>query len=217
MNAPLSPERIGHLLRDWVQIFERLAIESQSALPLFDDLVARYAEPHRHYHNLQHIADVLETAEKLIDLAATPEAVRLAIWYHDAIYDTRAKDSEERSAQLATESLRSIGVDAQLIEKTAALIRATAHALEAPADIDADIVLDADLSILAADEERYARYAGAIRREFAWVDESAYRAGRSQVLHTFLNRPRIFRTGRMFEACEAAARTNIARELKSLC
>ncbi len=216
MSESLPPDRFELLHRSWLQLFDRLAVEPKLAQPFFDDLVARYSEPHCHYHNLEHIADVLEVAGKLIGLAASPEAIFLAVWFHDAIYDTHAKDNEERSAQLAAEKLHSLGVAPDLIDKTANLILATAHTSESRDDIDSHILLDADLAILAAEEERYRRYAEAIRKEYAWVDEAAYRTGRSRVLQAFLNRPRIFHTREMFEAGEAAARRNIARELATL-
>ena len=195
---------------------ERLAIAPAAAYPLFDDLVARYREPHRHYHNLEHISEVLQVISRLIDTAANPDAIYLAAWYHDAIYDPRSKDNEERSAFLAAQTLGTLPLSPELIEKTGQLIRATAHTSERIDDIDAHILLDADLAILAAETRRYQRYAEAIRKEYSSVGEVAYRAGRSQVLRSFLGRPRIYHTVRMFEVGEGAARRNIARELEVL-
>lgn len=216
MNEVISPEKLESLQRSWVGLFERLGFEPAAVYPAFDDLVARYQEPHRHYHNLEHIAEVLKIVGKLSGRATNLDAIQLAGWYHDAIYDSKAKDNETRSADLALETLGKIGLAAGLIEQAAALIRATAHSSEPPSDIDAAILLDADLAILAAEEKRYRRYAADIRREYAWVEESAYRAGRSEVLAMFLKRPRIFQTELMFELGEAAARRNLAWEVEHL-
>ena len=102
---------------------------------------------------------------------------------------------------------------ADVIAKVGRSIRATAHANADPADADELVLLDADLSILGAEAERYAKYAAAIRREYVHVEESAYRAGRRRVLESFLARPRIYRTERLFAVGEAAARANIAGEI----
>lgn len=216
MDSCLSPERLVSLQRSWVSLFDRIGIAPVAAYPLFDELVERYREPQRHYHNLEHIAEVLKVAGKLIGLASQPDAILLSAWYHDAIYDPRAKDNEERSAELAIQELGSAGVRMELIDNTAALIRATAHFDEPANDIDTHILLDADLAILAAEARRYQRYADDIRKEYAWVSDAGYRAGRAHVLGSFLKRLRIYRTPLMFEVGEAAARANLAAEIERL-
>lgn len=216
MDSYFPPERLESLQRSWVALFDRLGIEPVIAYPCFDGLVERYRESHRHYHNLEHIAEVLKVAGKLIGLASQPDAILLSAWYHDAIYDPRAKDNEERSADLAIRELAVAGVCGELIDKTAALIRATAHTDEPADDIDTHILLDADLAILAAEARRYQRYADDIRKEYAWVSDADYRTGRAQVLGSFLKRPRIYRTALMFEVGEQAARTNMAAEIERL-
>jgi len=210
-----SPERLELLQRTWVMQLARLGIQPGAAYPLFDDLAARYQEPYRHYHNLEHIGEVLKVISKLGDQAADPLALFLAAWYHDAIYDPRAKDNEDRSAELAISSLTALAVPEELLNNVAAMIRATAHTA-ALADGDTVILLDADLAILGAEEKRYGRYAQAIRQEYSWVDDNAYRTGRARVLESFLKRERIYRTQRMFEAGEQAARENMRRELELL-
>jgi predicted metal-dependent HD superfamily phosphohydrolase len=144
--------------------------------------------------------------------------VQLAIWFHDAVYDTRAKDNEERSAAFAVEVLQPLGVPTPTVEHVARLVRATAHLAspDAPADADTATLLDADLAILGAAPERYARYARDIREEYAWVPEEDYRKGRAAVLRAFLARPRIYNHRLMFEEGEGQARVNMAAELVDL-
>jgi predicted metal-dependent HD superfamily phosphohydrolase len=96
------------------------------------------------------------------------------------------------------------------------MIRATAHSAAGEVDADTAVLLDADLAILSAEERRYARYAADVRREYTWVDEPAYRAGRTKVLEGFLARSRIYRTERMHAAAEAAARANLRAEVERL-
>ena len=214
MNA-VTLEKIDQLQTGWLRLLERLGVEPAAALPVFDRLVEQYSEPHRHYHNLEHISEMLRTAGKLADLASNLMEIQLAIWFHDAVYDPRAKDNEERSAAQAEAILRPFGVAADSLQRIADLILLTRHT-SATAIGDAAILLDCDLAILGADPKRYARYAADIRQEYEWVPDEEYRRGRSPVLQSFLTREKIYSTTRMFEVGEAAARSNMAAELESI-
>ena len=97
-----------------------------------------------------------------------------------------------------------------------ALILATKHTGDVPDTPDAAAFLDADLAILGAAEARYARYAADIRKEYEWVPEEPYRAGRRAVLEGFLERERIYRTAVMFDEGEGAARRNLPAEIDRL-
>lgn len=170
------------------------------------DLLARYAEPHRHYHTLAHVRAVLA------ELPAAGEALRFAAWYHDAIYDAKSNDNEERSADLMRSAL---SVSDDIKGEAARLILLTKTHAAAADDRDGLALLDADLAVLGAADDVYDGYAAAIRREYAWVPEEAYRKGRADVLRRFLGRERIYHTGRM-RGREAAARANLLRELGRL-
>lgn len=193
--------------------WEALAGTSAAAAALYDDVVARYAEPHRRYHTLRHVEHVLEVADVLSDGVAT-EAVRWAAWLHDVVYDTRAADSEERSAAFARERLPALGVAGATVEEVARLVLATKTHVAGTAG--AMVLLDADLAILAADERTYDAYAAAVREEYGWVPDDTWVAGRRRVLTTFFDRPAIFSTERMRAEAEPFARANLARELASL-
>jgi len=212
----ISPERLASLQASWVQLLARFGISPVDAYPVFDQLIAAHSEPHRYYHTLEHLSEMFKVAGKLADAATDPAAVQLAIWFHDAVYDPRAIDNEQRSGVLAAELLSTLGVPEATFQHVAAMVRATAHNSTDASDADTDVLLDADLAILSAEERRYARYAADIRREYAWVDDAAYRAGRIKVLEGFLNRPRIYRTERMFTAAEGSARQNLLREIEQL-
>jgi predicted metal-dependent HD superfamily phosphohydrolase len=179
----------------------------------FADLAARYSEPGRHYHTLDHIRSVLDCIETLWTDA--PQALSLAAWLHDVVYDSRAADNEQRSADYARAMLPALGVSPATIDETARLILLTRTHEADPDDRAGQTLLDADLAILSADGPVYDAYADAIRREFAWVPEPDYRAGRSRVLERFLVRPRIYFTMEMAEA-EPRARDNLRREIEQL-
>lgn len=214
----ISPERLESMQSGWVRLLEVYRVAPERCLPVFDLLAAAYSSPERHYHNLEHLGEMFRVAGRLAHDAADPAAIQLAIWFHDAVYDSRAKDNEARSAEVAVDLLGPIGVPGATIERVTRLVRATAHlnSPDPPPDTDTAILLDADLAILGASEERYMRYAADIRKEYAWVPDAAYREGRMAVLTMFLARPRIYFRQIMFEEGEGRARANMTREMKEL-
>lgn len=175
-----------------------------------------YAEPHRHYHTLVHIEALQRWFARYRALAREPAWIDAAIWFHDAVYDTRRQDNEQRSAALAAEELGALGWPAAAVDRVAALVLATQHHQADPSDTDAWLFLDLDLSVLGQSAARYAAYANAVRAEYAWVEERAYRAGRGRVLQAFLARGRIYRTPVLHDAWEGVARLNLQTELATL-
>jgi predicted metal-dependent HD superfamily phosphohydrolase len=186
-----------------------LGVPADAGAATFDALVKAYADPGRYYHNLDHLAAVLT------ELDAPGEELRplveLAVWFHDAVYDPRASDNEERSARWAESACTAWGLPSA--EEVGRLIRATRTHEAAQDDVNAQLLLDADLAILGADEAAYDAYAAGIRKEYAWVPEEDYRKGRTRVLEGFLRRDRIFRRERAYGEYESRARRNLAREI----
>lgn len=216
--AMLSPERLDLMQQQWVRLLTPDGVSPADAYPVFDRLVAAYQEPQRHYHTLEHLAEMFRVVGRLGSYCQNLRAVQLAVWFHDAVYDPRAKDNETRSALLAAECLDSLAVLPDLTAKVAELVQVTAHLSDdrAPADADTAVLLDADLAILGASEVRYQRYAADIRREYAFVPDDAYRKGRAEVLNRFLARERIYHTAPLQAEGEEAARRNIRAELERL-
>lgn len=210
----ISPERLDMLQTQWVRFVGGLGVSPAAAYPVFDRLVAVHSEPHRQYHNLEHVAEVLKVTGRLAKFVDDPAAVQLAAWFHDAVYNPTAHDNEERSAELARACLGEMGIAGEA-EWVAELILATAHH-DTLGDADTDVLLDADLAIFGAGEARYLRYADAIRREYAFVPEDEYRKGRAAVLEKFLARNRIYRTNVMHLEAEASARRNLRTEVERL-
>ena len=181
-------------------------------------LLGRWSEPQRQYHDVGHLTAVLDVVDRLAALAPHPDRVRLAAWLHDAVYDPRALgDANERdSAQFAEGLLTTLGAPAEVAAEVARLVGLTAGHATADGDADGALLCDADLAILASDEERYAAYAAAIRREYAHVPDDAFRAGREQVLKALLELPSIYRLEPLRAAWEDRARANLAAELSRL-
>ncbi|GHH66381.1 hypothetical protein GCM10017673_11770 [Streptosporangium violaceochromogenes] len=176
------------------------------------ELISRYGEPHRRYHTADHLEAVLSHVDALAANAANPDLVRLAAWFHDAVYDPRRSDNEERSARLAERDLPALGLETGAVSTVARLVRLTRTHDPAPGDADGAVLCDADLAILASPREVYAAYAAAVREEYSFVPEEAFRKGRAAVLRSLLALPAIFR----LTGDEAGARANIRAELARL-
>ncbi|WUJ29948.1 hypothetical protein OG917_15410 [Streptomyces sp. NBC_00388] len=184
--------------------------------PYAENLLARWAEPHRRYHTTAHLTAVLEHIDTLAGHAADPAAVRLAAWFHDAVYRPDRSENEERSAQLAERALAEAGVPEARTEEVARLVRLTVGHDPLPGDTNGEVLCDADLAILAAEPAAYARYAAAVREEYAFVPDEAFREGRSAVLRELLGLPKLFRTEHGQAQWETRARQNLATELELL-
>jgi predicted metal-dependent HD superfamily phosphohydrolase len=180
------------------------------------DLLRRYAEPHRRYHTTEHLAAVLDRVDDLLAETHDADAVRLAAWFHDAVYDPVRDDNEERSAVLAERMLAETDLPAGTVAEVARLVRLTTTHDPAEGDRDGAVLCDADLAILAAPPDGYAAYAAAVREEYAAVPDEVFREGRAGVLRSLLELPALFRTAPGRARWEEAARHNLRTELMLL-
>jgi len=178
-------------------------------------LEVRYAEPQRAYHTLRHVAHCLDEFDAVRGLARDPVVVEMALWYHDAVYDPRARDNEERSATLASEVAARMGLSAARTLRVADLIRVSTHAGLAP-DPDAQLFADIDLAILGRPGEAFDEYERQVRVEYAWVPEPAFRAGRAAILNSFLDRPSLYGSDFFRRKYEESARRNLQNSLQKL-
>ena len=204
-----------HLAVDWLELCRRVGARGDVA-GAGATLLGRWAEQHRAYHDLAHLDEVLSRVGVLAADAVDVDTVRLAAWFHDAVYDPHAGDNEERSAELATVALSGLDVEPSRVAEVARLVRLTATHDVAPEDADGAVLCDADLAVLAADDLRYASYVAGVRREYEHVDDAAFATGRAQVLATLLDRSPLFRTEHGRAAWEARARANASAELARL-
>ncbi|KUN80008.1 HD domain-containing protein [Streptomyces griseoruber] len=184
--------------------------------PYADDLLTRWQEPRRRYHTVEHLSAVLDHVDVLEEHADDPAAVRLAAWFHDAVYLPDRSENEERSARLAERALPEAGVGEARTAEVARLVRLTVTHDPAAEDRDGQVLCDADLAILAAPPSAYAAYTAAVREEYHFVPNDAFRAGRAAILRQLLGLPRLFRTPYGAERWEATARYNLRSELELL-
>ena len=206
----LAPESLDPLLeRSWQRAWRGLGARGEASA-LRDELLEAWNEPQRHYHTVRHLLDCLYLLEGASTIAEHPHEVEVALWFHDAIYDPRANDNEERSADWARRALAEASVDPAACDRVHALVMATRHAVE-PSGADEVLLVDIDLSILGAERDRFDEYEVEVREEYAWVPGPVFRHKRRQILEEFMARPRIYSTSGFAARFEANARINLAR------
>ncbi|MGI8682761.1 MAG: HD domain-containing protein [Mycobacteriales bacterium] len=182
------------------------------ATEVWTELIGRWSEPHRTYHGLAHLTAVLAVVKAYAEAASDADAVRLAAWFHDAVYDPTRADNEQASAELAGDRLDALGLPPTQVEEVQRLVRVTATHQYADDDSNAALLCDADLAVLVGPPAAYVGYANAIRAEYAHVADGAFRAGRAAVLRGLLDRERLFGTPALRQ-WEEPARRNVKAEL----
>lgn len=176
-----------------------------------DELLERWAEPHRRYHSTTHLRAGLEVLEQL----GGGPVERVAFWFHDAVHSNTSPDDEEASAALA-EALLTGHLPAPQVAEVRRLILLTTHHQPAAEDLAGARVCDADLSGMGAPWEDYVGNIAGIRAELLHVDDAQWRRGRAAFLERFLQRRRIFGTPMGRDLWEEPARANMTRELEWL-
>ncbi|MBB6415251.1 hypothetical protein [Streptomyces sp. AK010] len=184
--------------------------------PYADALLTRWQEPQRRYHTVEHLTAVLDRVDELERYARDPDVVRLAAWFHDAVYLPDRSENEERSARLAERALAEAGVPDAKTAEVARLVRLTVTHDPADDDPDGQVLCDADLAILASPPSAYAAYTTAVREEYHFVPSDAFREGRAAILRQLLYLSSLFRTPHGAAEWEATARYNLAAELEML-
>ncbi|MDP9416894.1 MAG: metal-dependent phosphohydrolase [Actinomycetota bacterium] len=179
-------------------------------------VLERYAEPHRAYHDIRHLREVVSAVRLLSPYAATPAAVMVAAWLHDAVYDPRRADNEERSAGLARAALEELGVSPPAVMEVSRLVLLTATHDPRPDDRNGAVLCDADLAVLARPTAGYVAYVSDVRREYAHVPADAFASGRTAVLRRLLGRDPLFSTDAARDRWERRARQNLTAELADL-
>ena len=194
----------------WNKIDARGDVEKE-----FARLKMMYSGPNRFYHNLNHIKDCLKEFDFVRNLAQQPNLIELAIWYHDARYNTQSKDNEEQSAQLAFDTCLTAKLSKKIAGKVRDLILATKHTT-IPNGIDTKILIDIDLSILGKCKKEFNEYERNIRKEYSLVPENKFKRGRKAILQCFLDRDIIYLTDFFKTKYEKQARVNLEKSIRKL-
>ncbi|TDE94194.1 DUF4031 domain-containing protein [Occultella glacieicola] len=205
-------DRREHLEVALTQRWQRLLPGAES---LCVELLERWGEPHRHYHDGTHLLAVLEAVETLSEPDPAPSTVLLAAWFHDAVYAGVAGRDERDSADLARGRLTGAGVDPDVVTEVVRLVLLTASHSPAAGDRSGELLCDADLAVLGREPAGYARYLAAVRADYAHVGDADFARGRAAVVRGLLSLDPLFRTERGRARWAERARANLLGELRA--
>lgn len=201
---------------EWEGLINFHFLDRTRGQEVFDTVIApRYAEPHRHYHTLEHVVACIETLDSTMaqsESIAEPE-IELALWFHDIVYNPLAKNNEEESADLLLDVGRGLHLPEKTLLIAADIIVYTKHAMPVsnkPASYQ--YAIDADLSILGESESIFDKYEADVRKEYELVPDSVFWPTRCRILQGFLDKP-IYNTREFKAAYEEKARANLARSI----
>ena len=173
-------------------------------LEIGEDLIKRYNEPHRHYHNINHLHDCFIKFDSCQYLFKDTVSIQLAIWFHDAIWNPLSKVNEVSSANLFERTVTTFNTE--LIKN---MILSTEKHFPLSFNQDLLYFLDIDLSILGANKSLFRKYEENICKEYSHVEPLDYLKGRSKILQKFLEREPMFYTKEMKLKYEKRARRNL--------
>ncbi|SDK37071.1 Predicted metal-dependent phosphohydrolase, HD superfamily [Catalinimonas alkaloidigena] len=202
---------------EWMRLVAPYEVAPMLTETTWQELHGAYTAPQRHYHTLAHVAALLTYAKEFRSALPDYDAVRFAIWFHDAVYNPLRNDNELRSAQQAIHFLQQTRFESVRLQQVAHWIRRTQrHQDREPNEpVELHWFLAFDLAVLSASPAVYQRYAQQIRQEYRHVPDLLYKPGRRKVLEAFLNEPTLYRTAH-FQQREAQARENLRAELEKL-
>lgn len=206
--------------KHWTALMSALGNPKGSG-EILKGLLASYGESHRAYHTSDHIVSMLDECGEIEGQLVNPRVVKMAIWYHDVVYEPATKDhrviadNEERSAYRAELDLKKLKMPKKFIARVGELIRATTHAVPV-SDPDVQFLVDLDLAILGRSAREFDTYEAGIRKEYQRILDPDFRAGRAKVLKSFLKRPSIYSTRFFQERYEIVARQNLKIAIRRL-
>jgi predicted metal-dependent HD superfamily phosphohydrolase len=218
---------MGHTPQWLVPSFARDVVAAGATAPAEEirdagrRLLDRWQEPNRQFHNLKHLIEVLTRAEELGREAHDPHLVRLAAWYHGAVFDAlkyrisaqSGGEDETASAQVAFDELSMLGVPTSKVHRVADLVHMLLHHTPSADDLDAAALSDADLAMLATEPQKYRTYTKLVRAEYADVDDEEFLRARAAILTRLLARKALYHSP-LAQSWEVAARENITAELQ---
>jgi predicted metal-dependent HD superfamily phosphohydrolase len=212
MSKEYSKE-VKEFQKRWMTLLDSLTNIDQ-VLKSYEDLIQRYSEGHRAYHNLDHIVDCLRYLDCIKNELEEPISAELSLWFHDVICDPRSKNNEIKSAELAVRELSALGINEDVLDRIFDMIMVTKHPSN-PNSKDQSYVSDIDLAILGSPEAMYAKYKADIREEYRWIPLSIYRRNRGKLLKGFLSQKNIYKTEYFYKRFEETARINLRAEIES--
>ena len=197
-------------------LWGRCPIDTRVASPVaaYAELARHYGEPWRRYHTGEHLDACLRHFDSARQHMEEPDAVEMALWYHDAVYDVRGNDNEERSAQLFKETVEG-AADEGFCDRVCDLIMVTQH-MDPPEQGDARYIVDIDLSSFGQPWDAFIADSRKVRAEITHLSDAEFNESQSKFLRKLQSRPSFFTSEYFRDRYEARARVNLDRLLIGL-
>jgi predicted metal-dependent HD superfamily phosphohydrolase len=191
-------------------------------------LLAQYTEPHRKFHTMQHLGNLLgylqwfeHDQEQHKDSLYDRDVLLWSIAFHDWFYVPGAKDNESRSADAAISYLvpRDILDSDQLMMVRKIILATVAHHYEPDVHknklaFNTGLMMDCDLAGIGESWENYSRASKQVYDEFVpVVGHEAFQEGRRVWIKSMLSSEHLFSHPCFRERFEEQARRNLQRDL----
>jgi len=216
------------------EITKKYVDDKKKIEKIYNDVIKRYSEKGRHYHDMNHIytmCNLLKKNKKKFK-GMEYEWIFFAIVFHDIIYNPKKGGNEAASSvyfrkivlkyfdiskSMLGNNIEQLVNDAYFTNFVSKAIMATIHKGLFMDSISPTIklMLDFDLSVLSGTKKEYEEYASNIRKEYKMFPDKVYNHGRALVLQSFLSKNKIY-LSKEFKSREKKARKNIENEIKKL-
>lgn len=186
-----------------------------------DSLLIAWSLDGRTHHNTRHLSSLLGRLEELEDAASDPALLRLAAAYRGATEEMGWEELLDGPLPAAVpalvdpNTLLSLGVPPENVERIDDLVCQLRNHDPRQDDLDAQILVDADLSILASSPQQYRGYLKGLREQAQHLSDEDFFEARLRLIDTLLEKPRIF-TSPLARTLEERARENLEGERLSL-
>jgi len=210
MTSPVVDEISG--LNRFQSLWRRCLVEgaADASAAIHQRLVNGYNEPQRRYHTLAHIDHCLSMFDQCKSLATNPDALEIAIWFHDAIFEPGKSDNEARSKKLYEELSAGVQAD-EFRALVGRLIMATLHNERSLDDNDAGFMVDIDLSSFGLPWEDFLRDSQHLREESTQLSDADYYRKQGEFRACLLARPRFYQTDFFSQRYEQQAHDNLKK------
>lgn len=170
-------------------------------------LIDSYSEPQRYYHTLDHIEYCLSLFDEISSDAHNPDAIELAIWYHDVVYTPGAVDNEQLSADQFMATSHGVFDDA-LRDTIYRHIMATVHNGSEVKDTDTQYMLDIDLSSFGRPWPEFIHDSDNLRLEMKDQPDEVFYQKQAAFQDKLFGQPRFFKSDYFYHKYEIQARQN---------
>jgi predicted metal-dependent HD superfamily phosphohydrolase len=211
MNNIGSHPQFPNLSIRWNAIFGT----SEDSKVVFEVLIQSYSQPHRKYHNLNHIEFMLQNLEKLFPDQKNSRSIHLAIWFHDVVFNPYSRSNEESSQKIFLKYAPRLSVTPKETEDTLKMIESSIRHSALQNTREESCFLDLDLLALGQDREAYFRYSAQIREELRLIPDFIYRNLRTKALQSLFSEGTLFRSDELRHLNKVATE-NINFEISEL-